>query len=74
MDINKEIELVNNLIIQAVMHGADTGGSYDCNEDGLVLSIQDWVEFKGIEDKYTVMEIEVIVNDSYWIVWQIVEK
>lgn len=31
-DIEHEIELVNNILEQAVRHGADDGGSYDNNE------------------------------------------
>lgn len=55
--IEEEIELINDIIVEAICHGADSGGSYDSNEEDLILSIQKWLDFKGIKD-YTIKEVK----------------
>lgn len=74
MDLKQEIELINNIIAPSVVHGADSGGSYDSNEDILVMAIQEWIVAKGLEDKYTMMEIEKEISNGCWLFWQIVAK
>lgn len=49
-----EIALINKIIAEAVMHGADSGGSYDSNEEDLTEAITDWLKFKGIDNDYCV--------------------
>ena len=48
----KEIELINDLIVQAIKHGGDGGGTYFSNENGLISAINAWLKFKGIMNKY----------------------
>lgn len=57
--MREEIELINKIIAEAVMHGADSGGSYDSNEENLTEAITDWLKFKGIENDYCVKYQEV---------------
>jgi uncharacterized protein YfaT (DUF1175 family) len=54
--IEKEIKLVNRIIEEAIWHGADCGGSYSQNEEGLRKSISEWLKYKGLNHKYTVKE------------------
>lgn len=42
-DIDKEIELINEIILQAVSHGGDSGGAYCTNAEFLNESIIDWL-------------------------------
>jgi hypothetical protein len=54
------------------MHGADGGGSYDSNIDGLKRALNEWVQEKGLVD-YVVLETEVDYDYGLWSVPQIVE-
>ena len=54
--MTEEIRLINKIIVEAIFHGADNSGSYDSNEDDLIESITDWLEFKGLDDEYEARE------------------
>lgn len=60
--MTKEIEIINKIIVEAVMHGADSGGSYDSNEKNLTGSIKDWLELKGLSDIYGVEKNSEVVT------------
>jgi len=68
--IDLEIKLVNNMIFNAIKHGADCGGSYESNEEGLLKSINGYLVMKGIDGIYEVKK----QNIDGWRVHQIVEK
>lgn len=53
-----EISLINKIVREAVMHGADPGGSYDSNEEGLTKALQRYIDFKGVYDYYTVANVK----------------
>lgn len=53
--MEEEIRLVNEIIANAVIHGADGGGSYDQNRYRLGNAINDWIKAKGIENDYHVI-------------------
>lgn len=57
--MREEIALINKIIVEAVMHGADSGGSYNSNEQDLTEAITDWLKFKGIDNDYCVKYQEV---------------
>ena len=42
MNIQNEINLINDIILNAVIHGADSGGSCNSNEDGFRQAINAW--------------------------------
>lgn len=52
--MEKEIEMINRIIVEAVMHGADSGGSYDSNEKNLTETMKEWLEFKGLSNRYII--------------------
>jgi hypothetical protein len=54
-----EIELINNIVCEAVKHGADAGGSYDSNSYGLTVALQRYLDFKGISDTFGVSEMRI---------------
>lgn len=68
--MEKEIEIINKIIKESVIHGADSQGSYDRNEYNLIVAINEWLIFKGLHHKYVVKE-NVYVGDG-WAVHQIV--
>ena len=72
MNIEKEISLINNIVLNAVMHGADSGGSYDSNIDGLKQALNEWVKEKELVD-YVVLEMDVDCDYGSWYVPQITE-
>lgn len=55
-----EIELINRIIVQAVLHGADAGGSYDSNNAGLTKAIMNFLITVGIADEFCVRD--TIIN------------
>lgn len=72
--MDKEIKLVNRIILEAIVHGADAGGSYAQNEEGLKRSITRWLKYKGFDDKYTIKEKDVEKWQGDWPALQIVPK
>lgn len=68
--MEKEIEIINKIIKESIIHGADAGGSYEQNEYNLIVSINEWLIFKGLYNRYTVKK-GVYVGDG-WAVHQIV--
>ena len=72
--MREEIELINKIIAEAVMHGADIGGSYNSNEEDLTEAITDWLKFKGIDNDYCVKYQEVGRPCGRWTtVWEILQ-
>lgn len=53
--IETEVDLINNILEQAVRHGADMGGSYDSNEQGLIMAIHNWLIYRRLYDRYKVV-------------------
>lgn len=53
-NLQKEIDLVNQMIREAIWHGADAGGAYCQNGYELKNTIEKWLDYKGIGDKYIV--------------------
>lgn len=53
--LDTEIDLINNILEQAVRHGADIGGSYESNENGLLDAIHKWLIYRGLYDRYKVV-------------------
>ena len=72
--IENEIKSINQIIIESVIHGADSGGSYDSNENNLINSINNWLELKQLKNKYEVKEVEVHIRRELWFMIQIVKK
>lgn len=70
-EIDHEIELVNNILEQAVRHGADIGGSYESNEGNLVCAIIEWLAYRNLFDKYEVIHTD---DGSNWCKMRIVAK
>jgi hypothetical protein len=66
MNIEKEVNLINNIVLNAIMHGSDAGGSYNSNEDGLKRSLNMWIESKGLTD-YVVQVVDVIYDNGKWL-------
>lgn len=69
--IEKEIVLINKIIREAVIHGADCGGSYNQNTENLISAIEDWLQEKNQLTLYTVRDIPV--GDG-WETYQIVKR
>jgi hypothetical protein len=72
MNIEEEISLINDIVLNAIVHGADCGGSYDSNENGLKQALAEWIEAKGLTD-YVIQKTDIVYNWCTWSVLQIVE-
>ena len=68
--MEKEIALINNIIAESIIHGADSGGSYEQNEADLTKAVNEWLKYKGVADMY-VLEKRINVGHG-WRVHQIV--
>lgn len=73
--MDEEIKIINRIIAEAVIHGADAGGSYDQNESRLIDAINKWLQLKKLDSEYVVEEESVLWDDFYFFtVPQIVRK
>ena len=63
MENEKEIELMNKISTQAIIHGGDSGGAYCANEEKLTAAVNEWLELKGFDDKFFV---DVTENADYY--------
>ena len=50
MDIEKHIEILNNLIYESVEHGGDAGGAYYSNTENILKAINEYLKFFHLED------------------------
>ena len=68
----------NKVISEAVIHGADIGGSYDSNEAGLTEAINEWLKYKKLDHLFCVEIRDVCKVYGYrletWRIPQICEK
>ncbi|MBO5319018.1 MAG: hypothetical protein J6B01_04930 [Ruminococcus sp.] len=71
MSVAPEIDLINDILENAVRHGADAGGSYDQNEDNLKQAINRWLVYKKLDSLYEVINTH---DCSHWCRLKIVEK
>ena len=56
--MEREIELINEIIANAIIHGGDWGGPYNSNIENLVIAINNWLREKGLKDSYHVVEAD----------------
>lgn len=56
------VKLINQLSIEACIHGADAGGSYNQNEEGLIKALEDIKKYYGLVE----YDIGEICNDEGW--------
>ena len=66
----KTIQAINDLIFNAIIHGADAGGSYDQNEQGLRESIFNLLKVLGIQDCI----LEYVYRDDWCVIQLVKEK
>ena len=52
MKILNIVKKLNNLISEAVWHGADAGGSYNQNEENLLKAMDSIIEYLGLDKEY----------------------
>ena len=69
------IEKINNILFAAYAHGGDAGGPYGSNEKWMKESIEDFLQFMGLNEDYCYEEITRKHNRSLYLsVPQIVKK
>ncbi len=54
--MEREIELINEIIANAIIHGGDWGGPYEVNLENLVMAVNNWLREKGLKDSYHVVQ------------------
>lgn len=57
MNKEKIVALINSLSIEACIHGADAGGSYNQNEEGLIKALTNIKTYFEL-DEYSIGEIK----------------
>ena len=74
MKEKQEIQLMNKIIEQAVIHGGDDGGAYFCNPNGIEKAIKNWLKFKGLDKEYIVIMTEISYYDNEKFEFNIIPK
>ena len=64
MDIEKHIEILNNLIYESVEHGGDAGGAYYSNTENVLKAINEYLKFFHLEDS-CVVKIKTEPNEDW---------
>lgn len=65
-----ELALVNQIIKEAIIHGADCGGSYEQNRKNLTKAVNEWLEYKNLTNDYELQDVCI----EGWNVCQITKK
>lgn len=63
--MEKEIQVINKIIREAIINGADYGGSYESNEENLINAINEWLKMKSLVCQYTVVGLRLMVDGKY---------
>lgn len=70
-----EIGLINYLILESMINGADAGGSYDQNEESLINAMGMYLSFTGKENDYDIIYCKCRSdNGGMWCCYQFVKK
>ena len=60
MSKDKEIELINEIVVQAVIHGGDSSGPYYTNSNALYKALKKWLVENCLTDEFKVVQKEYI--------------
>lgn len=63
MSVDKEIELINEIVAQAVIHGGDSGGPYYTNSSVLYKTLRNWLIEECLIDEFKIVQKEYIDID-----------
>ena len=58
MDIVKEIELLNKIIIASIDCGGDSGGPYFCSYHSIEKTLYDWLAYHNLIETYVIQYIK----------------
>ena len=66
--MEEEVKILNKIIVEAILEGADPGGTYRNNTENLVKAMYTWMYFKNASKKYEVCETaEVPLTDGSYL-------
>ena len=73
------IELINNMILQAQINGADLGGSYDQNEDELRKAMQAFLDYMTLNHTLSIEQVDITLPEQHphngtWSCLQFIKK
>lgn len=71
--MKKEVGLINQIVLNAVIDGANASSTYQSNGSGLTQALSSWIKEKELNGYY-VKKVEVEAHDSLWSVLQIVHS
>ena len=75
MDERKVIESLNKLIAETVIHGADSGGSYDSNWQDMKTAIYQFLDMIGIDsENYMLVKNTYKKGNGIWYLPYLVRK
>ena len=70
-----EIGWINELILESMINGADAGGSYDQNEEGLINAMRMYLSFTRKENDYDIVYCKChTTRRGIWYCYQFVKK
>ena len=55
--MDKEIKLINDIMVACVIHGGDAGGAYGSAPHLVEKYVNTWLTLKGYDNEYEVREI-----------------
>ena len=68
MSKDKEIELINEIVVQAVIHGGDSSGPYYTNSNALYKALKKWLVENCLTDEFIDAKHREIYPDMFVIV------
>lgn len=76
-NLDKEVDIVNKIIVNAIIHG-ETRSPYYINEEALVNSMNEYLEVKGLSGEYEIVDDVYYPPDDnlrgYWKIFQFRHK
>lgn len=60
LDLEKEIELINSIVEEAIDYGGDRGGAYFTNKYTLKLDLEEWIAADDLQN-------QCIIEGKDWI-------
>lgn len=69
---NAVVNLINNLLDEAVCDGGDAGGAYHQNTDNLIVATSNLLNCLGLSEDYQIIETKD--DCTSWSIVKIIEK
>lgn len=61
--LEREIDLINNIIAECILHGGDCGGPYLSNHTHCIDAINRWLKEVDVDNEYTIIDSRLQVRN-----------